>query len=286
MFESLETRNPLHPLICVSDASRICSCDKTDFYTVIVEPGDSIPASRNRQYYDYSDGTAYFIPPGYFCKAFTCRKEDKCWKGRALFFHQSLLDNTVLEDLPNRYTFFKYRSRNEALHLSSREMGLLQRCLNGIEWELESCIDEYTSTLIISRLELMFNYCLRFYRSQFIIRHEQDEHILTRMDSILQKHFLQNLPAGRKQIPTISGTARLLNLSPAYLEDMLHHETGKTWIEFIRLKQLKMAGYELLRTCKSITEIARELGYPSEAYFNRIFIKLHGCTPAEYRSHC
>ena len=167
MFELLENGNPLHPLICVAGASEICSCDcdETDFYTVMVEPGDSAPASMGRQYYDYSDGVAYFIPPGTSFRAFSCCTGAGCdWQGRALFFHRILLEGTCLEDIQDRYTFFRYRSRNEALHLSSRNMGLLQRCLDGIDWELSSCIDEYTSTLIINRLEMMLNYCLRFYR--------------------------------------------------------------------------------------------------------------------------
>lgn len=289
MFELLENGNPLHPLICVAGASEICSCDcdETDFYTVLVEPGDSAPASMGRQYYDYSDGVAYFIPPGTSFRAFSCCAGAGCdWQGRALFFHRILLEGTCLEDIQDRYTFFRYRSRNEALHLSSRNMGLLQRCLDGIDWELSSCIDEYTSTLIVNRLEMMLNYCLRFYRYQFIIRHEADMQIIGKMDGIVQKHFLRSSGTCRKELPSLQATSRLLNISPAYLEDMLHHETGMTWIEYIRKKQFDTAGQELMRTDKSITQIARELGYPSVGYFNRIFQKLHGCTPAEYRSHC
>lgn len=100
MFESLNTRSLHSALIRVTDASLICEREKTDFYSVIVEPGDSIPASLGKQYYDYTDGVAYFIPPGTSCKAFSQFKGKNCGlKGRALFFSPELLTDTCLEDI-------------------------------------------------------------------------------------------------------------------------------------------------------------------------------------------
>jgi len=48
--------------------------------------------------------------------------------------------------------------------------------------------------------------------------------------------------------------------------------------------RLQLAGRSLERTSRSVAEIAADVGYASEAAFNRAFKREFGQTPGRYRS--
>ena len=81
------------------------------------------------------------------------------------------------------YTFFAYEA-NEALHLSSRERDLITDCLNKIDQELDQLIDKHTRQLLHSNIELLLNYCTRFYDRQFITRTSVNQGVLARFESL------------------------------------------------------------------------------------------------------
>lgn len=74
-----------------------------------------------------------------------------------------------------------------------------------------------------------------------------------------------------------------LGLSPAYFEDLLKFETGKTLEEYFQLKRLETAKRMLLQKDCMPTIIAKQLGYPSVQYFSLILKKITGFSPSEYR---
>ena len=67
------------------------------------------------------------------------------------------------------YTFFSYEV-NEALHLLIKERELVIDCMKKIEYELQQAIDKHSKTLITNNIELLLNYCVRFYDRQFVTR--------------------------------------------------------------------------------------------------------------------
>ena len=64
---------------------------------------------------------------------------------------------------------------------------------------------------------------------------------------------------------------------------LLRHETGKSTEEYVHLRRFAIACELLKRTDKSISDIARELGYASSHRFCFMFKKMSGCTPGSYR---
>ena len=85
-----------------------------------------------------------------------------------MFFHPDLLRGTSLAAKMNEYTFFSYDT-SEALHLSDKEKNILADCILKIENELEENMDNHSQTLIVSNIELLLNYCSRYYNRQFKI---------------------------------------------------------------------------------------------------------------------
>lgn len=58
---------------------------------------------------------------------------------------------------------------------------------------------------------------------------------------------------------------------------------GVSLTEYINAKRVKMAARMLKNEQKCISDIARECGFPTTTYFNRIFRKYQGVSPSDYR---
>ena len=203
-------------------------------------------------------------------------------KGRALIFHPDLIRGTSLGRNMKEYSFFSY-AVNEALHLSERERRMVTDCLQKIRHELEHPIDRHSKRLITIQIEMLLDYCLRFYERQFITRQQVNRDILTRFERLLDEYF-EGDRAQRKGLPSVRYCAGELCLSPNYFGDMVKKETGKTAQEYIRIKLIDIAKDRVLAPDKTISQIAFELGFQYPQHFTRMFKKVAGYTPNEYRS--
>lgn len=86
------------------------------------------------------------------------------------------------------YTFFDYRE-NESLHLSLQEKHIVQDRLNHIHEELQRDIDPYSLRLVSVGVELLLDYCLRFYERQFACRSDICQEYLATVDRTLSRYF-------------------------------------------------------------------------------------------------
>lgn len=180
-----------------------------------------------------------------------------------------------------RYSFFSYES-NEALHLSEEEKGIFVDCLRKIQIELEHSIDKHSKRLIAMNIELLLDYCVRFYERQFITRNEVNRDILVRFENVLDEYFVSDRPQ-QIGLPSVGYCAGKLHLSPNYFGDLIKKETGRTAQEHIQMKLIDLAKERVFDTGKSISEIAYELGFKYPQHFTRLFKRIVGQTPNQYR---
>ena len=274
----------LHPLVSVVDLSKAKPMRHMrhtfSFYTVYlkeVKCGDLI---YGRQYYDYQEGTVVCLAPGQVI-GIEDNGETFQPKGWALCFHPDLIRGTSLGSHIKEYTYFSYEV-NEALHLSLEERGIFVDCLNKISHELEHAIDRLSKRLIATNIELLLDYCLRFYERQFITRENVNTDILTRFEALLDNYFESNR-AKAEGLPTVKWCASELCLSSNYFGDLIKKETGKTAQEHIQLKLIGLAKEMVLNPERSISEIAYELGFQYPQHFTRLFKKVTGMPPNDYR---
>lgn len=272
----------LHPLVSAIDLSRANVTQRTikfDFYTLLLldsEYGDTI---YGRKYYDYSNATMVFLAPGESINI----NEGKALprKGWLLAFHPDFLCGTSLGRSIGSYSFFSYRL-NEALHLSLRERNKAVECFGNIEEELQHAIDCHSKVLISRHIELLLDYCSRFYDRQFITRNEVNKTILAKTEKLLDDYIrCDRLKNGR--LPSAKYCADILHLSPRYFSDLLKFETGKTLEEYFQMKRMDTAKKMLMVGEDSVGMVAGKLGYPSVQYFSNLFKKLVGVAPNEYR---
>ena len=251
------------------------------FYAIIIKETRCGDIRYGNQYYDYDEGTMVFIGPNQIIKH---EPEGEIHQpyGKALIFHSDLIKGTNLGKHIHEYTFFSYASY-EALHLSNKEREKILVCFDNIENEIIQNIDRHSKKLILSNLELLLNYCTRFYDRQFITREFISQGIIEQFEQHLNE-YLRHEKLQEIGLPTVSFFADTLNLSPNYFGDLIKKETGKSAIEYIHLKLLEYAKEKIMDKTKSISEISYQLGFKYPQHFTRLFKQKVGVAPNEYRS--
>lgn len=280
---SIET---LHPLISIVDFEKTESNINEEtfkvvagFYTIMFKGNKHCNVKYGRQSYDYQEGTLMFFAPEQVIEFESNITEKPI--GWGLYFHPDLIRKSNLSKNISNYSFFDYDT-SEALHLSEKEKQILSETINKIEIELNQNIDAHSQTLIVSNLELLLNYCTRYYDRQFITRTNFNKDFVTKLENILKQYF-QTEDLQKQGLPTVKYCAEKLNLSPNYLSDLLKKETGKNTQEHIHYYLIEQAKNTLLNSELSVSEIAYNLGFDYPQYFSKIFKKKTGYSPQEYR---
>uniref|UniRef100_UPI0032169E88 AraC family transcriptional regulator n=1 Tax=uncultured Draconibacterium sp. TaxID=1573823 RepID=UPI0032169E88 len=78
--------------------------------------------------------------------------------------------------------------------------------------------------------------------------------------------------------------AAIHNMTTSTFSRLIKRETGKSFIEYLNDFRISHTARQLVETNLSITEIAFNSGFNNLANFNRIFRKIKGCTPTEYKT--
>lgn len=77
--------------------------------------------------------------------------------------------------------------------------------------------------------------------------------------------------------------AKYCGLSPGHFSHLISEETGKTFSEWVSLYRIRRACHLLSRSNESLAEIASECGFSDQSYFTKIFRRLVGQNPLQYR---
>ncbi|MCP2025846.1 AraC-like DNA-binding protein [Flavobacterium sp. HSC-32F16] len=284
-YNKLKGVETQHPLISVFDNSKTKALPNNSrmhfgFYAIFLKAGKCGELKYGRNNYDYDDGTMVFVAPGQVIEV--KNEEDYQPTGLALLFHPDLIKGTTLAKQMSQYSFFSYDS-HEALHLSLKEQQIIRDLFNKLEYELNQSIDKHSKSIITNNIELLLNYCVRFYDRQFITRENINTDILSKFENLLNEYF-QSENTQNFGLPSVGYFADLLNLSSNYFGDLIKKETGKSAQDHIQLKLINLAKERIFDTEKSISQIAFELGFKYPQHFNRMFKKNTGYTPIEYRS--
>ena len=279
----LETLNPLVSVIDLNKATSSVDLIRFNYgiYALYLKLEKACDIKYGRQTYDYQEGTIVCFAPGQTAE--TNPTTDKVQvNAHGILFHPDLLRGTSLGKNIKKYTFFSYEV-NEALHLSEEERSIVMDCLKIIRMELEHGVDKHSKILLVNHIELLLNYCMRFYERQFITRGKTNRDVLTRFENLLDEYFESTL-AEQDGLPTVKYFADKLCLSSNYFGDMFKKETGKSPQEYIQEKVIELAKERISDTADTVSQIAYSLGFQYPQHFCRLFKKRVGYTPSEYRA--
>lgn len=283
---------PEHPLISlIRDEDALGNNDLGDelynirfttyMFTIMFKDNKSGSIGYGRNSYDFEEGTLIFGAPG---QVFTSpkKKDTEGKTGWTLLFHPDLLLKSTLSHKIEEYSYFSYEV-NEALHMSDRESGTILGIVNQINSECKQNIDPHSQNLIISNLELLLNYCLRYYDRQFYTRTNLNSDFVSKFEQLLKEYYIseKQLVDG---LPSLKYFGLEMNMSPNYLSDLLKKETGKGIKEHVHEYVIQRAKRILLSSGQSIGEIAFDLGFEYSQSFSRLFKNKVGVSPLEYRT--
>lgn len=283
---SLRLKKPTHPLVSVILLDDIVMEGGGDvrslthnFYTVFLKKNFDGKIRYGQQYYDFDSGTMTFYAPmqRVTIEDYTPTKLE----GWVLLFHPDFVQGYPLVKKLKDYGFFSYAA-NEALHLSEKEEAVIGGIMKNLQSEIEAMIDAFTQDVVIAHIDLLLNYCNRFYNRQFITRKKASNDLLQKFEALLASYFGDE-NRQTSGLPTVQYFAEQLFVSPHYLNDMLKSLTGQTTQQHIHNHLVEKAKELLSTTTLSVSEIAYELGFEYPQSFNKLFKNKTSLTPLAFR---
>ncbi|MEM6737869.1 MAG: helix-turn-helix domain-containing protein [Bacteroidota bacterium] len=289
VHQSLGLPSPQHPLITVVKTDRIQDFSNftnvklvNNLYQVAFKEVMVGNLNYGRNSYDFQDGTLVFTAPGQVSEYTVGPHGEANLKGWSLVFHPDLIRRSDLAEKIGAYGFFDYAS-NEALHLSQVERNHVEELKDKIEFEYSHKLDYHSLNLINSNLELLLDYCLRYYDRQFLSRTDLNQDVISKFNIILKSYYSDS-KEDEFGLPSLSYCANQLNLSPKYLSDLLKKETGKAALEHIHLFVVEKAKNILINSNDSISQVAYSLGFDYPQHFSTLFKSKTGLSPRQYRN--
>ncbi len=279
-YYGLET---LHPLVSVVRFNKPAKVEEAMYhyglYALFLKENKGCKLSYGRTEYDFDEMTVTSFAPGQVIHV-EPNPEVIIPKWTAIVFHPDLLNRTSLGKNISRYEFFDYTS-NEALHLSVAEIEIFRGVLSMIQQELNRSIDKHSKELIVNNIELLLNYCLRFYDRQFITREEINHSVVKKFTALLDQYIANQ--AQQEGFPSVAYFADKCCYSPKYFGELVKTETGRTAKDFISDRMLIAAKQLLNDESLSIKAISQQLGFEYPQHFIRFFKAKTGQTPSDYR---
>ena len=276
----LPTKHPLVATVDLREAANYANHIELqgEIYSLFLKNAPYCRLKYGRKTYDFESGTVVSIAPGQRV-TIDLATEEISLNAIGIVFHPDLFFGTSLSETIKQFSFFNY-SELESLHLSDKEREKFEFYYNIIKEEIEQPIDSHSAAVISTNIQLLLEHLQRFYDRQFTTRHKENSDVINQFENNLKRYYSEEYP---DTIPSVAYFAEKANLSPSYFSDLIRKETGTNPKDFISLFMIEEAKRRLVETGDDISEIAYRLGFEYPAHFTRMFKRLVGVSPKEYR---
>lgn len=229
--------------------------------------------------YHEGDGSLLALSPGQ-----VGGKQDdgtrRQYHGWVLAFDSEFIQGTAIEQKLDSYQFFSYHS-NEALILTSEEKDILSLLMSNLRGELAAQSEAFGHDDIIrSYIQLILDYCNRFYFRQYKEMVAEGSDILSRFQQVLSDYYSRGMQK-KNGLPSVKYCASELCLSPGYFGDIIRDALGESPKDYIR-GFVVMRAKNLILSGKTIDRVAEELGFEYPQHFTRMFKNATGQTPRQF----
>lgn len=155
----------------------------------------------------------------------------------------------------------------------------------GVDADDETLKNAYFATKVIPpkqhesvvKLLSIFAQHLAMLSNQVVVQHENAEPpVITRAKEYINEHQADNLRLGH--------VAKAVNTSTFYFCKMFKKVTGINFTDYLSRVRIEKSKNLLLNPNLRVSEIAFEVGFQSLTHFNRVFKKILGQSPTEYRA--
>jgi len=154
----------------------------------------------------------------------------------------------------------------------------------GVQVELDTLRQTFFATKVVPtkqhdavvKLLTIFAQHLSMLSNQVVVQHENAEPpVIIRAKEFIQEHQTENLRLGQ--------VAKACNTSTFYFCKMFKKVTGINFTDYLSRVRIEKSKNLLLNPNLRVSEIAFEVGFQSLTHFNRVFKKILGQSPTEYR---
>ncbi|MEW6155871.1 MAG: helix-turn-helix domain-containing protein [Verrucomicrobiota bacterium] len=129
----------------------------------------------------------------------------------------------------------------------------------------------------VVKLLTIFAQHLSMVSNQIVVQQMNAEPpVITKAKAFIQEHQAEDLSLGQ--------VAKAVNTSTFYFCKMFKKITGLNFTDYLSRIRIEKAKNLLLNRNLRISEIAFEVGFQSLTHFNRVFKRIVGQSPTEYRS--
>lgn len=279
----LKTQHPLVSVIDLKTSTRSVNHIRMNYgiYALFLKNGAKCSIKYGRRQYDYQEGTVVSFSPGQLIDV-EMDEDETAPDVIGLLFHPDLIYGTPLAEKMGEFCFFDY-SEMEAVHLSEAERAQFITCLNMISNELEHSIDNHSASVLSANIQLLLEYMHRFYDRQFITRHKVNSEVVAQFHRNLKMYYKEGSES--RSIPSVSYFAEKACLTPNYFSDLVRKETGLTPKDIITHHIVAHAKQLLTKNSDDVAQIAYALGFEYPAHFSRLFKRISGQTPSEFRGN-
>lgn len=155
----------------------------------------------------------------------------------------------------------------------------------GVDIDRETLRRAYFATRVVPgkqhdsivKLLSIFAQHLAMLSNQVVVQHENAEPpVIARAKEFIQEYQTENL--------RLSHVARAVNTSTFYFCKMFKKVTGINFTDYLSRVRIEKSKNLLLNPNLRVSEIAFEVGFQSLTHFNRVFKKILGQSPSEYRA--
>ncbi|MCP1421961.1 two-component system response regulator YesN [Paenibacillus xylanexedens] len=101
------------------------------------------------------------------------------------------------------------------------------------------------------------------------------DQVIDNVRTYIDNHYTKDL--------TLEWVSSLFYLNPSYLSHLFKEKTSENFTDYVNRLRIRQAKQLLTSTDDKIYRVAKQLGYDNPKYFFRVFKKLTGWTPEEYR---
>ena len=154
----------------------------------------------------------------------------------------------------------------------------------GMKLEPNVLREAYFKTAVVSReqqaaalkLLTIFADHLAIVGNQIVIQSDNSEPpMITKAKNFIREHHTEDL-----SLPQV---AQFANASPFHFCKLFKRSTGLTFTKFLSRVRIESSKNLLINPQLRVSEVAYEVGFQSLTHFNRVFQKLLGQSPTEYR---
>lgn len=140
--------------------------------------------------------------------------------------------------------------------------------------------DLYSNSCSASLLDLFLARALRAAQSAIALYHYEGYSKRSIDFALVLQYIQQNY-----RTVTLSNLAETFHFNKTYLSRLIHKKMGQSFSEVLCAVKMNHAMDHLMNTSMKVGQIAEAVGYDSVDHFSRVFRRVYGLSPQQYRRH-